>query len=37
MCSEIYDFGLLLFNVILFSLNAVSTTFLFSVNVVWKT
>ena len=35
--SEIYDFGLLSNNVVLFSVNAVSITHLFSVNVVSKT
>ena len=35
--SEVYDFGLLSFNVVLFSVNAVSTTYLFLVNAVSKT
>lgn len=37
MWSEIYDFGLVSFNVVLFLLNVVSTTLLFSVNLVSKT
>lgn len=36
MWSEIYDFGLVSFNLVLFSLNVVSTARLFSFNVVSK-